>query len=124
MKAPLDETSAEEFGIEFGKRLSYAEFTSQMRKWNDQHYRGDHRHLHGVIVFTKESFDKEYSLLVRSYGVSSENKAWISGMGGYSIYGGSLDGSDPCIRLDYLIASEFGDDKGWHVDYCYFADIT
>lgn len=118
------ETLAEEIGVEFNKRLSYTEFTSRMREWNSLHYRGDHRRLHGVIVFTKESFNKEYSLAARSYGVSSENKAWIGGMGGYSIYGSSLDGSDPCARLDYLISSERGGRQGWRVAYCYFDNIT
>ena len=101
-------------------RCTYSEFCKTMRAWNDIHYRTDGKLLHGVIVFTEESFDKPYPLMARSYGVCSDNKAWISGMGGYSIYGGSMDGSDPCVRLDYLMAAEHAGNNGWHVAYCYF----
>ena len=43
----------------------------------------------------------------------------IANMGGYSIYGGSLDGSDPCVRLEQYMADECGGKNGWKVERCY-----
>ena len=63
-----------------------------------------HQHLSGFIVFSPASFDKEYSLESRTYAVSSDNKAFQPNMGGYSIYASSLDGSDPCVRLEQYMA--------------------
>lgn len=34
------------------------------------------------------------------------NKAFQSGMGGYSIYGSSVDESDPLVRLEMYIRDE------------------
>ena len=67
-----------------------------------------------VAVIKPECFDKEYTLKERSYAFNNDNKAFIDGMGGYSIFAGSLDGSDPCVRLEQYV--EYGD---WEVDYCY-----
>ena len=38
------------------------------------------------IIFTEDSFNKPYPLLSRTYAVSSDNKAFWPGMGGYSIF--------------------------------------
>lgn len=76
-------------------------------------------HLTGHIVFTEDSWPKKYPLESRTYVVSSDNKAFIPGMAGYSIYGGSLDGTDPCVRLERYMAAERGGKDGWKVDYCY-----
>lgn len=40
-------------------------------------------------------------------------------MGGYSIYGSAIDGSDPCVRLEAYMKAERGGENGWEVDYCY-----
>lgn len=101
------------------ERLSYAEFCRRMREFNRTHDRFNNS-IRGVIVITEGSFSKQYSLESRSYEVSSNNKAWIDGMGGYSIFASSLDGSDPCIRLEAYLAEERGGKDGWKVDYCYF----
>ena len=76
-------------------------------------------HLTAHIVFTEDSWPDKYPLESRTYVVSSDNKAFIPGMGGYSIYGGSLDGTDPCVRLEAYMAAERGGKDGWKVDYCY-----
>ena len=72
-----------------------------------------------VVVFTEDSFTKPYSLEERSYIVSNDNKAFLDGMSGYSIYGSSLDGSDIGVRLEQYMELEFGGKDGWKVDYCY-----
>lgn len=102
-------------------KLTYAEFCNRMREYNRNHD-WDVDKITGVIVFTPESFKKEYSLEARSYVVSSNNKAWIPGMGGYSIYGSSLDGSDNGVRLESYMWAEHGGENGWRVAYCYFLD--
>lgn len=76
-------------------------------------------HLTGCIVFTEDSFTAPYSLDARTYVVSSDNKAFQPNMGGYSIYGSALDGSDPLVRLEGYMAAEKGGKDGWKVDYCY-----
>ena len=49
-------------------------------------------------------------------------KAFIEGMGGYSIYASSLDGSDKCVRLEAYMADEHGGKDGWKIEKCYVKD--
>lgn len=108
------------------KKITYRELCSNMYKFNEENKiksKGvSDKKLRGVIVFTENSFEKEYSLESRSYKVNNDNKAWIAGMSGYSIYGSALDGSDPCVRLEQVMKSEYGGADGWDVDYCYMLD--
>ena len=78
--------------------------------------------ISGYIVFTQDSFTEAYSEEQRTYAVSSNNKAFIEGMGGYSIYASSLDGSDPCVRLEAYMADEHGGKDGWKIERCYMKD--
>lgn len=75
-------------------------------------------HLSGYIVFTQDSFDKPYDERSRTYGVSSNNKAFQSSMGGYSIFGSCLDGTDPCVRLDGYMFGE----NAWKIEKCYMME--
>ena len=75
--------------------------------------------LVGYIVFTEDSFDVHYPIEARTYAVSSNNKAFREGMGGYSIYGSSLDGEDIDVRLDAYMADEHGGKDGWKIEKCY-----
>ena len=75
-------------------------------------------HLSGYIVFTQDSFDKPYDERSRTYGVSSNNKAFQAGMGGYSIFGSCLDGTDPCVRLDGYMYGE----NAWKIEKCYMME--
>ena len=101
-------------------KITYAELAAAFRDHESKH--ADDRHdvgLTGAIVFTPDSFTEEYSTASRTYLVSSQNKAFMPNMGGYSIYGSALDGSDPLVRLDAYMAAEHGGENGWKVDYCY-----
>ena len=80
------------------------------------------KHLLGHIVFSQDSFTKPYSEASRTYVVSSDNKAFIPGMGVYSIYGSSLDGTDMCVRLEGYMAAEKGGKDGWKVERCYLVE--
>ena len=77
------------------------------------------KHLRGYIVFTEDSFTAPYDERARTYAVSSDNKAFQQGMGGYSIYGSALDGTDPCVRLEQYMAAEHGGKNGWKIERCY-----
>ena len=48
------------------------------------------------------------------------HKAFQPNMGGYSIYGSSLDGTDVCVRLERYMVSERGEKDGWKIERCYF----
>ena len=73
------------------------------------------------IIFTEDSFDKEYPLLSRTYRVSSDNKAFYTSMGGYSIFACCLDGTDQGVRLDWYMADE-SNSGGWKVEDCYILE--
>ncbi|EKC43426.1 hypothetical protein LEA_21152, partial [human gut metagenome] len=77
------------------------------------------QHLTAHIVFTADTFKKPYSEFERTYEVSTDNKAFQSRMGGYSIYGASLDGVDPCLRMEGLMADEMGGKDGWKIEKCF-----
>lgn len=77
-------------------------------------------HLRGYVVFTADSFTQPYEEKSRTYVIGSNNKAFQSAaMGGYSIYGSSLDGTDPCVRLERYMAIEKGGNDGWKIERCY-----
>ncbi len=74
------------------------------------------------IIFTVDSFGKEYPLLSRTYRVSSDNKAFWPNMSGYSIFAYCLDkASDQGVRLDWYMAEE-GNPGGWKVEDCYILE--
>lgn len=74
------------------------------------------------ITFTEDSFASQYSLLSRTYLVSSDNKAFWSKKGGRSIFAYCLDKtSDQGVRLDWYLAEE-GNADGWKVEDCYILE--
>lgn len=75
----------------------------------------DKNALWGVVVFKDEGANKGYSLESRSYRFSSDNKYFISGMGGNSIFADNLDKTDHGVRLDWYLGE-------WKIDYCYIEE--
>ena len=98
---------------------SYGELVSQFREAERSG-----KHISGYIVFTEDSFDKPYPIEARTYAVSSNNKAFQANMGGYSIYGSSLDGADVCVRLENYMEAEHGGQDGWKIEKCYTKEDT
>lgn len=102
------------------KKISFGEmckaFDEHNKKNNVTSQFEDKNSLTGVIVYTKDSFDKEYPEVSRSYRVSSDNKYFL-GMCGTSLFGHCLDGSESYVRLDWY----FGQ---WKIDYCYLEEKT
>lgn len=72
----------------------------------------DGENKEAVIVFTEDSFSKDYSVEQRSYVVSSNNKMFNPEALGSSLFGDCLDGTDNGVSLDLYIGK-------WHVEYCY-----
>jgi len=105
------------------EKITYAELAAAFREHERTRNPKTGDHLHGAIVFTEDSFTAPYSLEARTYLLSSNNKAYIPHMGGYSIYASAADGSDPMVRLEGYMAEERGGPDGWKVDYCYLTKI-
>lgn len=99
--------------------MSYGEMRNLFRAAEDEG-----KHITGYVVFSQDSFTEPYSELSRTYAISSDNKAFQSRMGGYSIYGYCMDGTDPCVRLEQYMAVEHGGKDGWKIERCYMKDDT
>ncbi len=95
--------------------MTYSALKSAFQTWERS---CPSEHLTAHITFTADSFEKEYSQLARTYAVSSNNKAFRPNMGGYSIFGDSLDGTDLGVRLECYMAAEKAP-EGWQVEDCY-----
>lgn len=99
------------------KEMPYTDLKNLFRKAEDSG-----NHIAGYITFTEDSFDKKYPLESRTYVVCSNNKAFQSGMGGYSIYGSSVDESDPLVRLEMYMRDEQGGADGWIIERCFIKE--
>lgn len=99
--------------------MSYSEMAG---KFYEAERNGSGQHLTGYIVFSQDSFKEPYKEAARTYVVSSNNKAFMPGMGGYSIYGSAMDGSDPCVRLERYMQDEKGGADGWKIERCYMKE--
>lgn len=75
-----------------------------------------------VIVFTKDSFETEYTEIERSYKVLRVNKYFDSSMNGNSLLGDCLDGKDYAVRLDLYMSLPPSEGKSWEVEYCYIIE--
>lgn len=95
------------------EEMSYADLCRQFREAER-----NGQHLIGRITFTEDSFSYPFSEEARTYVVSSQNKAFMPNMGGYSIYASALDGSDPMVRLEQYMADERGGENGWKIERC------
>ena len=103
------------------QKLSWEEASEYLKNYNRKHgykTKGTKTHCYMVAVITEDSFNKKYTLKERSYKFSNDNKAFIDGQLGYSIFSDSLDGIDRNVRLEYYLEEE-GNENGWKVDYCY-----
>ena len=99
--------------------MNYSEIKQIFRELKRTSPRDD---LTAHIIFSEDGFKKPYSLLSRTYRISSDNKAFWPNMGGYSIFGYCLDvTSDQGVRLDYYMAEE-RDINGWKVEDCYILE--
>ena len=99
--------------------MNYSELKRIFRELKGTFPRDD---LTAHVIFTEDSFAKQYPLLSRTYCFSSDNKAFWPNMGGYSIFAYCLDvTSDQGVRLDWYMADE-GNPGGWKVEDCYILE--
>jgi len=94
----------------------------ELKKLFQEHESGTpDTHLTAGITFSSFGPDNHetYSWESRTYIISSNNKAFQPNMGGYSIFGSCLDGTDQCLRLDWRMREESGDSGGWIVKDCF-----
>lgn len=101
------------------KKITFDELYDRFVKHNEknrvttQYSDSKSKRLYGVVVFKSENWPgKDYSLESRSYQFVSDNKYFIPGLGGSSIFADCLDGSEEGVRLDWYL-------QEWRIDYCY-----
>lgn len=99
--------------------MSYGDLVARFR---EAERRENGEHLTGYVVIAEDSFLEPYPEESRTYEISSNNKAFQPGMGGYSIYASAIDGSDPMVRLERYIAAEKGGEDGWKIERCYMKE--
>ncbi|PGF05032.1 hypothetical protein [Bacillus toyonensis] len=72
-----------------------------------------------VVVFKPESFSREFTEEQRSYEIQRDSKYFNPMMGGNSLFGNCLDGTDNGVRLDIFMKLLPEEGRRWIVDYCY-----
>lgn len=104
------------------EKISYSEMCEKLREFNSQNNvtsKGVGPCISGVVVFTSDSFTKEYSETERSYRVSNQNKAFIANNCSNSVFADCFDGLDTGVRIDLYMYAE---KNPWKVDYCYMEE--
>ena len=97
-------------------------YTELKRIFQELKRKSPREDLTAHIIFTVDSFSAPYSLLSRTYSVSSDNKAFWPSMSSRSIFAYCLDKtSDQGVRLDWYMAEE-GNANGWKVEDCYILE--
>lgn len=87
------------------KRITWSEMVKKMTEYAKRGIEAK-----AYVVFTKDSFDRAYSVNARTYAVYSNAKYFNPDMIGTSLPGYALDGSDD--GPDLL-------DTDWEVEGCY-----
>jgi len=101
--------------------MTYSELKQKLREHNENKPQGEGYHenvLTAEVTFTEDSFSKPFSHIERTYRFTSNNKAFIPGMGGYSIFADCLDGIDKTVRIEQYMAAEKGGKDGWKIESC------
>lgn len=75
-----------------------------------------------VVVFTEDSYEREFSELERSYKISHDNKYFSGIASGNSLFGSCLDGKDNNVRLDIYMSLLPKEGRRWKVEYCYIVE--
>lgn len=101
------------------EKMTFVQVSAMFQAHNAERNVGqfeDEKSLKAVVVFKQGPwFNAEYTEEQRSYIFSSDNKYFISGMGGSSIYADCMDGTDRGVRLDWYLGK-------WEIDYCYIVE--
>ena len=101
------------------KKMTFQELRDYICEYNRTHNWAAEV-ISAVIVFTPDSFNKEYSEESRSYEIRSDNKTFRN-CNSNSLFGYCLDGTDQGVRLDYYMEYYWKENR-WKVDYCYLVE--
>ena len=77
--------------------IKYQEVVKRLRGYNSKK---EHEEMYGVVIFSQDNFDKQYSKESRTYVFSNNNEAFLKKSDSETIYGSNLDGTDVNIRID------------------------
>lgn len=101
------------------KKITWSELNEAMWNFNNEQgftSKGNKNRLEAVVVFTKDSFNKSFTVKERSYKFTSDNKAFLPNQSSNSIFADCLDGNDLGVRIDWYMHDR---SKPWKVEYCY-----
>lgn len=101
------------------QKMTFEELRNYLCEYNRTHNRATEV-IKAVVVFTEDSFEREYSEESRSYEITSDNKTFRNSISN-SLFGSCLDGTDQGVRLDAYMKF-YGIKPGWKVDYCYLIE--
>ena len=90
-------------------KLTFLQLRTAMKEYNLKND-GLKATLSGIIVYSQDNFETEYSEFQRSYRVWNNNKAFRKNSRSKELIGDCLDGTDDDVTLS---------DYDWIVDYCY-----
>ncbi len=104
------------------KKITWGELCKAMWDFNAKRgytTKGNAEKLVGIVVFTEDSWKKQFTEIQRSYKLTSDNKAFLPNQLSNSVFADCLDGSDNGVRIDWYMH----DDKmPWKVEYCYIVE--
>lgn len=114
---PLDHRATLEEAEKCGRKFTRHELYGIMHEYNCMHEKEVNRPnyplIAAVIVYKQENFNQVYPVKSRSYLVFSDSKYFCWWMGGSSLPGYCLDGTDQGVRLEAY---------KWEAEYCYFVE--
>lgn len=90
-------------------KITWEEFCKIMREHNKE-YGDKKRTLSGVVVYSQDNFETQYSENDRSYRIWNNCKLFSKSGRGKTYVGDCLDGEDLEVDLN---------EYNWKVDYCY-----
>lgn len=113
----LDHTVSFDEAAKLTQKFTWREFCDILHEYNCLHRetvnKPGYPRIAAVIVYSQESFNQEYSVRSRSYLVFSDSKYFCWWMGGSSLPGYCLDGTDQGVNLNAY---------DWEIEYCYFVE--
>ena len=105
--------------IKIKKKMTFEELRNYFIEHNKTHdWTRDI--LKAIVVFTPDSFDREYSVESRTYEFKSDQKTFRDCCSN-SLYASCIDGTDPFVRLDWYM-EYYGNKDGFKVESCYLIE--
>lgn len=97
------------------KEESYNQYQEVIKRLRGYNSKKEHKEMYGIVVFSQDNFDKQYSKESRTYVFSNNNEAFLKNSDSETIYGSNLDGTDVNVRIDKCV-------KEWIIEEAYMAE--